>query len=82
MRRLGGANTLLHNETTKIMTVFLCSSVLQWHQKIVNLLSWQEQRKKRADKYDTKLAINGTFEDVMKVSVTPLRELKEEKKKS
>jgi hypothetical protein len=46
------------------------------------LLSWQEQRKKRADKYDTKLAINGTFEDVMKVSVTPLRELKEEKKKS
>jgi hypothetical protein len=36
--------------------------------------------KKRAEKYNTKLAINGTFEDVMKVSATPMRELKEDKK--
>jgi hypothetical protein len=28
-------------------------------------------KKKRADKYDTKLAINGSFEDVIKVMVTP-----------
>jgi len=28
-------------------------------------------KKKRADKYDTKLAINGSFDDVIKVSVTP-----------
>ena len=28
-------------------------------------------KKKRADKYDNKLAINGSFEDVVKVSVTP-----------
>ena len=28
-------------------------------------------KKKRADKYDNKLAINGSFEDVIKVSVTP-----------
>jgi hypothetical protein len=41
----------------------------------------KKKPKKRADKYDTKLAINGTFEDVMKVSVKPLRELKEEPKK-
>ena len=28
-------------------------------------------KKKRADKYDEKLAIEGTFEDVIKVSVPP-----------
>jgi hypothetical protein len=28
-------------------------------------------KKKRASKYDEKLAINGSFEDVIKVSVTP-----------
>lgn len=28
-------------------------------------------KKKRADKYDTKLAIEGTFEDVIRVMVTP-----------
>jgi hypothetical protein len=32
-------------------------------------------------KYDTKLAIKGTFEDVMKVSVVPMRDLKKEPKK-
>ncbi len=29
-------------------------------------------KKKRADKYDEKLAIKGTFEDVIGVSVKPL----------
>lgn len=28
-------------------------------------------KKKRVDKYDTKLSINGSFEDVIKVMVTP-----------
>jgi len=28
-------------------------------------------KKKRADKYDSKLVINGSFEDVIKVMVTP-----------
>jgi len=28
-------------------------------------------KKKRSDKYDNKLAITGSFEDVIKVSVTP-----------
>jgi hypothetical protein len=28
-------------------------------------------KKKRADKYDSKLAINGSFEDVIKVMITP-----------
>jgi hypothetical protein len=31
-------------------------------------------KKKRADKYDTKLAINGSFEDVIKVMVTPTKQ--------
>ncbi|MDP4212258.1 MAG: hypothetical protein Q8926_06495 [Bacteroidota bacterium] len=31
----------------------------------------RKAKKKRADKYDTKLAIEGSFEDVIKVSVTP-----------
>ena len=30
--------------------------------------------KKRADKYDPKLAIKGSFDDVIKVSVTPKKE--------
>jgi len=40
-------------------------------------------KKKRADKYDTKLAINGSFADVIKVSVnyTPPKKKKEVKKK-
>ena len=29
-------------------------------------------KKKRAEKYDTKLAINGTFADVIKVSTIPM----------
>ncbi|HMG67542.1 MAG TPA: hypothetical protein VK588_07645 [Chitinophagaceae bacterium] len=29
-------------------------------------------KKTRADKYDTKLAINGTFADVIKASVIPM----------
>jgi len=38
-------------------------------------------KKERAKNYDTKLAINGTFEDVIKVSVTPMPAKKETKKK-
>ena len=38
-------------------------------------------KKKRADKYDDKLAINGSFADVIKVSVTPKPEDKLEPKK-
>jgi hypothetical protein len=42
-------------------------------------------KKKRAYKYDTKLAINGSFEDVIKVMVTPMpapkKEIKPVKKK-
>jgi len=41
-------------------------------------------KKKRASKYDEKLAINGTFEDVIKVSVNyipPKKEKKSAKKK-
>jgi hypothetical protein len=30
-----------------------------------------KEKKKRADKYDEKLAINGSFEEVIKVMVTP-----------
>jgi hypothetical protein len=44
-----------------------------------------KEKKKRADKYDTKLAINGSFEDVIKVMVTPTpappKEIKSVKKK-
>ncbi len=42
------------------------------------------KKKKRADHYDEKLSINGSFEDVIKVSVTqappPMTENKEEEK--
>jgi hypothetical protein len=34
-------------------------------------------KKKRADKYDTKLAINGSFEEVIKVMVTPSKSEKQ-----
>jgi hypothetical protein len=34
-----------------------------------------KSKKKRADKYDEKLAIKGTFADVIKVSVVPIHEL-------
>ena len=37
-------------------------------------------KKKRAEKYDTKLAINATFADFIKLSVIPM-EKKEEKPK-
>ena len=38
----------------------------------------KKPKKKRAEKYDPKLNITGSFEDVIKVSVTPLK--KDEKK--
>jgi hypothetical protein len=38
-------------------------------------------KKGRAKNYDTKLKINGSFNDVMKVFVDPMRQLKEEPKK-
>ncbi|HSZ34976.1 MAG TPA: hypothetical protein VK772_16785 [Puia sp.] len=37
-------------------------------------------KKKRADKYDTKLAINGSFEDVIKVMVAPTKQEPEKEK--
>jgi hypothetical protein len=39
--------------------------------KICNFAIMAKAKKKRADKYDSKLAINGSFEDVIKVMVTP-----------
>jgi hypothetical protein len=36
-----------------------------------NFINMPKPKKKRADKYDTKLAIEGSFEDVIRVSVTP-----------
>jgi hypothetical protein len=45
----------------------------------------KKQKKKRASKYDTKVAINGSFEDVIKLSVAanlaPKPKVKKEKKK-
>ncbi|HSZ85957.1 MAG TPA: hypothetical protein VK787_07990 [Puia sp.] len=38
--------------------------------------------KERAKNYDTKLAVNGTFEDVIKVSVTPMPAQKKTKRKN
>jgi hypothetical protein len=38
-------------------------------------------KKERAKNYDTKLAINGTFDDVIKLTVTPMPVKKEKKKK-
>ncbi len=40
-------------------------------------------KKKRASKYDEKLAINGSFEDVIKISTdyTPPKKKKKEKRK-
>jgi hypothetical protein len=42
-----------------------------------------KEKKQRADKYDEKLAINGTFADLIKVSVnyTPSRKAKKAAKK-
>jgi hypothetical protein len=40
-------------------------------QKRCNFICMAKAKKKRADKYDNKLAINGSFDDVIKVSVTP-----------
>ena len=41
----------------------------------------KKAKKARAKKYDTKLSINGTFDDVMKVFADPMPK-KEVKKKS
>jgi hypothetical protein len=43
-------------------------------QKRCNFIFMAKAKKKRADKYDTKLAINGSFEDVIKVMVTPSKQ--------
>jgi hypothetical protein len=43
-------------------------------------MSKKKAKKPRADHYDEKLQINGSFEDVIKVSVTPTPEKKEEEK--
>jgi hypothetical protein len=42
----------------------------------------KKEKKSRADRYEDKLKINGSFEDVIKVSVTPTppHEKKEEEK--
>jgi hypothetical protein len=42
----------------------------------------EQEKKKRANKYDEKLAINGTFEELIKVSVnyTPPKKEKAKKK--
>jgi hypothetical protein len=40
-----------------------------------------KSKKKRAKKYEDKLAINGSFEDVIKVSVQPQEKQKETPKK-
>jgi len=58
---------------------------LSKEQKRCNFIFMAKEKKKRADKYDTKLAINGSFEDVIKVMVTPMpapkKEIKPVKKK-
>ena len=38
-----------------------------------------KEKKKRATKYDEKLAINGSFEEVIKLSATPYKPKKEKK---
>lgn len=38
-------------------------------------------KKNRAEKYDTKLAINGTFADVIKASVIPMPKKEDKPKK-
>jgi hypothetical protein len=38
-------------------------------------------KKKRADKYDSKLGINGSFEDVIKVSAEPYKPAPKKEKK-
>jgi hypothetical protein len=42
-------------------------------QKGCNFVIMVKAKKKRASKYDTKLAINASFEDVIKVSATPYK---------
>jgi hypothetical protein len=39
------------------------------------------KKKKRADHYDEKLSINGSFEDVIRISVNPKPEEKKEEEK-
>jgi hypothetical protein len=41
--------------------------------KMLNFELWQKLRKKGASKYDQKLVIGDTFEDVIKVSVKPVK---------
>jgi len=40
----------------------------------------KKEKKKRSDKYEEKLSIDGTFEDVIKVSVKPYTMPEPEKK--
>jgi hypothetical protein len=39
-----------------------------------------KKKKKRAKKYDTKVAITGTLDDVLKASVQPSKKVKKAKK--
>lgn len=41
----------------------------------------KKKAKKRAEKYDPKLKITGSFEDVIKVSVSPKKDEKQDGKK-
>jgi hypothetical protein len=51
-------------------------------QKRCNFVIMAKAKKKRASKYDEKLAINGSFEDVIKVMVTPTKQEPKKDKKS
>lgn len=42
-----------------------------WVQRMQTKEQWQS-KKPSAEKYDTKLAVNGTFADVIKASVIPM----------
>ena len=48
----------------------------------MNLLHYSKDKKPHASKYDEKLAINGTFEDLIKVSVNYTPPKKEPAKKA
>jgi hypothetical protein len=48
-------------------------------QKRCNFIFMAKEKKKRATKYDEKLAINGSFEEVIKLSATPYKPKKEKK---
>jgi hypothetical protein len=51
-------------------------------QNIVNLCNMAKAKKARAAKYDEKLAINGTFDELIKVSVNYTPPKKEKAKKA